>query len=347
MHIKKRFIIVFIIVIVIGIGTSVLMKKQRPTDVVLEEDLTDLPQKPSISLDTYLPIVKDNIWHYENKKDDHSLTSWIEFIDQDVMQMRFSNGKEDFVKVYIAEEEAIYEVAQVENVSIKENYTTLRQYKNIVLKLPLMVENSWTLSDGATRTITKVGKEYETPIGLQKGIEITTTHEDYKIKEVYAEKVGLIQVDYTDDKKTQSFKLTEFENNTARQEQVTLYIPKKNSGALKQIQQTVSIMTNEEARHFLTDLLNKVIGKEYITTISNGAVIDKLFLDDEGCLHVEMSEAFMDPLYNTQEQKGVVMSLAKTLGKYYDAEYVMLTIQGELYPLQEGQADSIGRIKID
>ena len=346
MHIKKQFVVILLLVIAIGVVASVFMKKQMPADIVLEEEIADLPQKSSISLDTYLPIVKDNIWHYENKKNDSTLTSWVEFIDNDVMQVRFSDGEKSFVKVYIAEEEAIYEVAKVEDVSIKENYTTLRQYKNIVLKLPLVVGNSWVLSDGAVRTISKIGEDYETPIGIQKGIEITTSHDDYKVKEIYAEKIGLIKMDYTSDKTVQNFELTKFENNTAREEQVTLYIAKKKSGILNKIEQNISVMTNEEPRHFLTDLLNKVMGTEYITTISNGAIIDKIFLDDEDCLYVEMSQDFMDPIYNQEEQKGVIMSLAQTLGHYYSAKYVTISIDGEIYPVKDGQADAKGRIRV-
>lgn len=346
MHIKKQFVVILLLVIAVGVVTTIFMKKQMPADILLEEEIADLPQKSSISLDTYFPIVKDNIWYYENKKNDSTLTSWVEFIDNDVMQVRFSDGEKSFVKVYIAEEEAIYEVAKVEDVSIKQNYTTLRQYKNIILKLPLTVGNSWVLSDGAVRTVTKIGEDYETPIGMEKGIEITTLHDDYKVKEVYAEKVGLVQLDYTSDKMVHNFNLTKFENNTAREEKVTLYIAKKKSGILSKIEQNVSVMTNEEPRHFLTDLLNKVIGTEYITTISNGAIIDKIFLDDEDCLYIEMSQDFMDPIYNTEEQNGVIMSLAQTLGHYYNAKYVKITIEGELYPVKAGQADAKGRIRV-
>lgn len=346
MRIKKQFVVILLLVIAIGGIASIFMKKQMPADILLEEEIADLPQKSSISLDTYLPIVKDNIWYYENKKNDSTLTSWVEFIDNDVMQIRFSDGKKSFVKVYIAEEEAIYEVATVEDVSIKENYTTLRQYKNIVLKLPLVVGSSWVLLDGAVRTVTKVGGEYETPAGTEKGIEITTVHDDYTMKEVYAEKVGIIQVDYKSDEDDYHFSLTKLQNNTAREEEVTLYIAQKKTGTLNKIKQNVSVMTNEEPRHFLTDLLNKVISADYITTISNGAIIDKIYLDDEDCLYIEMSQDFMDPIYNLAEQKGVIMSLVQTLGHYYNAKYVAITIDGETYPFQTGQADDQGRIRV-
>ena len=167
MQIKRQFVIILLLVICIVAAVFSFTKKQMSADVLLEEEIVELPQKPSVSLDTYLPIVKDNIWHYEDEKSGSILTAWVEFIDNDVMQVRFSDGEKSFVKVYIEEEDAIYEVAKVEDVSIKENYTTLRQYKNIIIKLPLTVGNSWVLSDGAIRTITKISDDYETPIGRE------------------------------------------------------------------------------------------------------------------------------------------------------------------------------------
>ena len=151
---------------------------------------------------------------------------------------------------------------------------------------------------------------------------------------------------YEGDQFVKEFKLNKIDNNTAREEKVTLYVAKKKIGVLDKIEENISVMTNEEPKHFLTDLLNKVLGPEYVTTISNGAIIDKIFLDDEGCLYVEMSQDFMDAMYNNEEQKGVVMSLAQTLGHYYNAKYVILTVDGEIYRLKDGQADGKGRIRV-
>ncbi|MDA3730716.1 GerMN domain-containing protein [Niameybacter massiliensis] len=346
MQLKKRVVIpVLCAVLVIGLGFN-YVKKQEPNDILVEEEIADLPQKPSVSLDTYLPVIKDTIWTYESNEKYRPLSSWVEFINNDVMQIKFLYGDKSITKVYVEEEDAIYEVASVEDVAIKENYTTLRQYKNTVLKLPLTAGNSWVLSDGAIRTITKVDKKYDTPLGEQKGIEVTTLHDDYKITEVYGEKVGLIYAKYENDNGVQEFELNQIENNKAQEETVSLYIAKKETGALELIKEKVAIMTNEEPKHFLTDLLKKVMDSEYVTTLSNGVTIEKTFKDDENCLYVELSGEFVDLNYNAREQKGVLASLVQTLGRYYDADYVVINIEGEAYPVKGGQADSRGRIRV-
>ncbi|MEF9960327.1 MAG: GerMN domain-containing protein [Niameybacter sp.] len=348
MKLKKQLVIPIICaVLVIGIGFKFgFARRQVEKDILVEEEIVDLPQKPSVSLDTYIPIIKDTVWHYEGKNQFEQMVSWVEFINNDVMQIRFFDGKESFVKIYMEEEDAIYEVATVEDVSIKENYTTLRQYKDVVLKLPLTVGSSWVMSDGSIRTITQVNRPYDTLIGEQRSLEVTTLHDDYKVIEVYAEKVGLVEITYEDDKTAKTLELYEVENNKAQEEEVSLYLAEKNTGKLKNVKEKVVVMTNEEPKHFLTDLLKKVMGPEYVTTLSNGVIIEKIFIDDEKCLYVDLSGEFMDALYNEQEQKGVLMSLVQTLGDYYNATYVVITVEGETYPVKGGQADVKGRIRV-
>ena len=346
MQLRKRVVIpVLCAVLIIGLGVN-YVKKQEPKDILVEEEIADLPQKPSVSLDAYVPVIKDTIWTYESKEKYKSLSNWVEFINDDVMQIKIASGDKSYTKVYVEEEDAIYEVASIEDEAIKENHTTLRQYKNTILKLPLIVGNSWVLSDGAIRTITQVDKNYDTPLGKQKGIEITTLHDDYKVIEVYAEKVGLIYVKYETDNSVEEFELDKIENNTAQEEKLALYIAKKDTGALERVEEKVAIMTNEEPKHFLTDMLKKVVGSEFITTLSNSVTIEKIFKDDENCLYVELSGEFIDVNYNAREQKGVLMSLVQTLGRYYNADYVVLNIEGEAYPIKGGQADSKGRIRV-
>lgn len=348
MQVKKKVILGSIIVFtfIVFIGTFIMRKPIK--DIVIEEDIADLPQKPRVSLDTYMPIVKDTMWVYEDSTVPYEpITVWIDFVKNNVIQIRFKQGSEMTTKVFVEEEEAIYEVATVENTTIKQDYTTLRQYNNIVMKLPVEVGNSWVLTDGAIRTITATNKTYKTELGEQKGIEITTTHDAYTLVETFVEKIGLFLVEYesTNSKGTLSFGT--LKNNKPQEEQVELYLINKETGEFETVYEQVVVMTNEEPKHFLTDLLRKAPNEKYLVDISNGAIINTLFLDEEEqCLYVEMSEEFIDPDYSIEEGEKVITSLVNTLGHYYNAEYVVMTVEGEAYPLKSPIGDTNGRIKV-
>ena len=348
MRVKKQIIIGAIIVVAfIIVGWTLIIRK--PTKgIIVEENIEDLPQKSSVSLDTYMPIVKDTVWVYEDSKVPYKpIIAWIDFIKNNVIQVRFKQGDEVTAKIFIEEEEAIYEVATVKNAVIKQDYTTLRQYNNIVIKLPIETGTSWVLGDGAVRTITDTSKNYETSLGNQKGVEITTIHDEYTLVEVFAEKVGLFSISYQTKENADTLELSKIETNKPQEEEVSLYLVNKNDGQIEEIHETVGVLTNEEPKHFLTDLLKKAPSDDYLVGISNGAIINNLFLDEEDdCLYVDMSEAFIDPIYNKAEQEKVLMSLVNTLGNYYNATYVVMTVKGEAYPLNSPLKDSKGRIKV-
>ena len=222
MRVKKQIIIGAIIVVAfIIVGWTLIIRK--PTKgIIVEENIEDLPQKSSVSLDTYMPIVKDTVWVYEDSKVPYKpIIAWIDFIKNNVIQVRFKQGDEVTAKIFIEEEEAIYEVATVKNAVIKQDYTTLRQYNNIVIKLPIETGTSWVLGDGAVRTITDTSKNYETSLGNQKGVEITTIHDEYTLVEVFAEKVGLFSISYQTKENADILELSKIETNKPQEEEVS------------------------------------------------------------------------------------------------------------------------------
>ncbi|MEG0528549.1 MAG: hypothetical protein RR531_13635, partial [Longicatena sp.] len=67
----------------------------------------------------------------------------------------------------------------------------------------------------------------------------------------------------------------------------------------------------------------------------------------DACLYVEMSGTYIDETYPEARQKLIVESLVNTLGHYYDATYVVMTIEGQAYPVKNIIGDAKGRIKVE
>ncbi len=348
MQVKKKVIIGSVIVLAFLLITWAVIMRKPIKGIIIEEEITDLPQKPRVSLDTYMPIIKDTMWIYEDSTTPYvPISVWVDFIKDNIIQIRFKQGDKITAKVFIEEEEAIYEVATVEDATIKQDYTTLRQYNNIIMKWPIEVGSSWIMSDNSIRTITQTDGVYETELGEQTGIEMTTRHEDYTITETFVEKIGLYSIKYETPQKTRTIQFSEMISNKPQEEVVELYLMNKATGKMETVFEKVAVMTNEEPKHFLTDLLKKAPNEDYLIDISNGAIINKLFLDEEeACLYVEMSEDFIDPQYSKTEEEKIITSLVNTLGHYYNAEYVVMTVEGEAYPLKSPLNDINGRIKV-
>ncbi|MEG0528550.1 MAG: hypothetical protein RR531_13640, partial [Longicatena sp.] len=73
-------------------------------------------------------------------------------------------------------------------------------------------------------------------------------------------------------------KIKQIEDNKAQEEYVSVYLVNKESNKLAEIPQKVAVMTNEEPKHFLTDLLKKVPNENYYSSISGEAIINNIFL---------------------------------------------------------------------
>ena len=156
MRSKLIIIIVSALLVVACIGL-IFTPRKKPVIVEDESILEELPQKSTRTIENYYPVVQNQLWQYTVKErliDQMDVS--IDYIKDNVFQVRYKRDDKTIIKVFVLEDDALYEVAQVEDSFIKNDYTRLRQYKDVVLKAPLEEGTSWLLQDGAIRTITAI-----------------------------------------------------------------------------------------------------------------------------------------------------------------------------------------------
>lgn len=324
-------VVITLAVIVIGVGLPATMKNKT---IIIEEDRNEvLPQKPAKTIENYYPVVKDSVWEYNVKsKLANAMTVSVDFIKGNVFQLRYDKHNATYVKVFLLEEDVLYEVAMIEDDFIKNDYTLLRQYKEVALKLPLDVGNSWVIGDGAIRTITGVDQVIDTPMGEIKTIEVTTIHDDYELVQWYGEEMGLVSSYYEAASGKEKVVLKEYSTNKPIKTYIEVYYPDMEKEKLDYSRQAVTVMTNEEPKHFLTDILSLELNENTIQPLPVDAYIVGLYVEeDEDTVYIDLSTSYHGSEYTKEEEKLALQSVVKTIGSYYKTDYVTLTVNGEGY----------------
>lgn len=326
----KMKAILGIILVSLSILTGCYKKGQSLDAVDITPNQVDLPAQPILTLETYFPLVKDTVWYYEGDIYLKDMVVWVDFIKENVFQLHFKDGVMERVKVYLEEENAIYEVATIENATVKQDFTNVRQYKNVVLKLPIEKGEKWLQADGVIKTITDTDVKLDTALGVVNAIEVVMQGPDYKIKEYYGEKIGLIKSVYIHEGEKETRELVRYENNMPIKDDVTIYLGNKETGELEAIEQEITVRTNEEPKHFLTDLLSKVVQEQYIIALPPGTMINNIYVDEHK-VTLDMNEAYEKISYEQGTEKLAIMSLVKTVGAYYGVNEVVLTVEESPY----------------
>lgn len=326
---KPKLVILLSSLLLLSILLIIFNKVQdRYTDqIVMEEVVPVLPEKSTVNLEAYFPIIKDTIWTFEDES-----VCWIDFINEDVFQIRIKNDEEYLAKVYIQEESAIYEVATIEDATIKQDYTNFRQYKHPILKLPLEKGNTWKVEEGTIAEITQTDMKVEVPSGQVNGIEVTIKSGSSIQKLYYGENIGLVKVINKDNATRKIIELEKYEQNTPLKQQVEVYLGDSYSGKLIRKDQDLSVLTNEEPKHFLTDVLKRVSDEQYILAIPKNAIIENIYVDqDTKKLYLDMSKEYYEMNYTPRQEQMAIESLVSTVGAYYGVNRVVLTVGGEPY----------------
>ena len=81
MQVKKKVIIGSVIVLAFLLITWAVIMRKPIKGIIIEEEITDLPQKPRVSLDTYMPIIKDTMWIYEDSTTPYvPISVWVDLL---------------------------------------------------------------------------------------------------------------------------------------------------------------------------------------------------------------------------------------------------------------------------
>lgn len=333
-------ILILLVLSGVGLRLAIPSKTQHPTKEQVEEEIQKdiLPQRPQKTITNYFPSIANSVWTYQLKNKDHQFyTLSIDYIKDNIVQMRYQTEEESFVKVYVQEEDSLFEVATVKDDFIKNDYTLLRQYKDLVLRLPVQQGQSWGIHDGGVRTIVTVDGLLNTDLGELEVIEIETNHDTYRLKMLICEKIGIAGWYEETAEHIDKATLKSYTTDRPITIQINAYYGNTTTQKLYPFNQTIQVMTNEEPKHFLTDILKTVPDERYIQPLPIDVYIKSIYVEDSTA-HVELDDGYDPTEYTMLEEKLATKSVVKTIGNYYGVDSVIIYVDGTIYkgPIEVG-----------
>ena len=202
----------------------------------------------------------------------------------------------------------------------------------VLLRVPLEAGNAWLLGDPRTRTITAVGIQVATPLGVYDAIEVTTEGPYGKAIDYYVSGVGLVKSVYTSEGGTVTSTLAKIEEGAPLMQTIRFYFPDANTGQLRYADRDVSFYTNDLTREVLAKAYKEAPPDSLGTVFSPGTKINSLYLNQDGMVYIDLNKAFQREMNaGAAIESMILQSVTNTFGHYYGASRVLLTVDGSPY----------------
>lgn len=285
-------------------------------------------------LSEYYPFEKNVKYIYEGSGNEYaSYNLYNDYFNENKIQQRTNNGGTEAVRVIELNAGKLTRTFLRGEVYYRENFLDKSEGEpEILLMEPIIVGNSWKIKDSQKRTITNTAAEVETPMGNYKAIEVTTETPDGKNIDYYAKNIGLVKTIFiTGDFKVISV-LKSIEKEVPLVSSVKLYYPVKDNDKLHYISKDIAFFTNDITKQKLAQAYKEVAENILGRPLTTSVAVNSLYLNNDRKVYVDMNSAFIEEINkNKAYERGILQSIANTLGNYYNAQEVVLTIEGKLY----------------
>lgn len=326
---KKFLSLLIITVIIISlIGCEKVISKDQ-------EKGEDISKNKELTIVDYYPFKENTIMDYEGIGNEYAeQKTFIEFVEGNRAQMKIMNSGTNFVKVLEYKNGELTEVfAEGEFYHIENMLNANTNSNNIVLKEPLEVGNTWSNNEGSTMEITSLDRKIETPSGTYDALEVTTEFKDGgRQREYYAKDIGLVARIYNNGEFEVKTLLKKIDKDNQEMDILTYY-PVAGDIDTVYIEQDIEFGTNESIEDILENVMKNPPSDKLIPSISKNTNINKIHLNRESwTLEVDFSkELLTDMNAGSSLEIEILKSIVNTLGKFYDAEKIYITVEGSPY----------------
>lgn len=282
-------------------------------------------------------------------------TTYPQFIHENTVQIKHQNPGIISYHIYEYREDRIVETFTHHGGLMRDDFantakTSDSEGEEIILKAPIEVGTQWEDREGQTVEITATDLDLDTPEGIVKGIEVTTTTIDQdgyegKIHRYYGKDIGLVKEVTelgSDVEMTVTSTLTEYKPDTVEKILFTLYaLDYETLDQAIEIEMELELKTNDPIRLALTDKLKEELESEGTNLLPNDATINFMYLDDNNVVHVDFSEELATNMQaGASGESEILQRIVDTIANLYHAEAVNLSLDGGAY-------DKGGHVHID
>jgi len=316
----------------------------QPAVTVPAEDttveVTDTPEdttEETLTLQDYYPFQADMEYIYEGEGNEYAAFAWnIDFIDiaKNRIQTRTNNGGTETVRVIELKDGKLSVVYILNECYYRDNImdATSTEEAEVLLMEPLVKGTMWTLADGRKRSISETEVNIETPSGNYTALEVTTESTDSFTKDYYAPKVGLVKSIFGADDMEVTSTLSKINTETPFTQNIDVFYPDADEKIYVE-PMTLTFHTDDITRDTIQEAFGKEVAKEsYLPLISANTKINYLYLGVDNIVYVDFSAEFVQEMNAGAGYESLILqSITNTLGNYYGAQKVYITLEGKPY----------------
>jgi len=304
---------------------------------------TEPPAKPKI--EDYFPANENTHYIYEGWGNEYaSYDVYVDYASDGKIQQRTDNGGTVMATVFEIKDGKLTKIFSRGEVYYRENFLNSKEgNEEIILMEPLEEGTTWTLADSSVRTITGTSVKVDTPSGSYEAIEVTTESPYDTIKAYYAKDVGMVKSVFESEGTEVSSTLKKIEKDVPFKQRLSFYYPNIDDNRIYYREREISFMTNDVTRNVLAEAYKESAPEGTGKVVSANTKINSLYLNKDGMVYIDLSRDFLSEMNAGAGYESMILdSIAATFGRYYNAQRVILTIDGGLYEsghiaLQKGE----------
>ncbi len=294
----------------------------------------NLPSDMSMRVADYFPVFENTFYVYQGRGNEYaSYETYIDYAKGDRFQQRINTAGTTVGRVIEITRDQAAIVLSLGEAPYRQNMLDAAGAEpEILLKAPLQTGTAWLLGDARIRTITDVGAQVETPLGVFSAIEVTTEGPYGKAIDYYARDIGLVKSIYASEGLSVVSELARLHKDVPMVQTVRFYFPNIEDGRLYYIDRDISFHTNDITRKVLAEAYKEPPAEPLGRVFSPGTKINSLYLNQDGMVYIDLNKAFQKEMNAGAAYEAMILqSIANTFGHYYGANRVVLTVDGKPY----------------
>lgn len=329
---KKLLIIISLLLSLVLLSGCAKKDDVKPS----EGDKSTPPETKAVlhTIKDYYGYKENSKYVYEGQGNEYaSYTVIIDYKSGNRVQLRSNNGGTEMVKVLENQDgELRILLSRVESY-YRENLTQATNGNlEILLKEPLLVGTSWTLSDSRKRSISKLEVELTTPLGSYKTLEVTTEGKEGKTLDYYAPDIGLVKSIFSSNGVEVSSTLTRIETNVPLTHTVRFYFPNTNVDKLYFVNKQLSFNTNDITKIIFENAFKDLPKGNVVKVLGPNVKIKSLYLNKDNRVYIDFTKEFLSEMNAGSSYESLILqSITNTIGTYYGVDKVYLTIEDKPY----------------
>ncbi len=302
------------------------------TPTVTESTTQEIEE--NITIADYYPFKVNTRYVYEGEGNEYaSYQVFVDYTEDNRIQMRTSNGGTDLVKVIENKDEKLTILLSRGECYYRENLIdNTNGDAEILLMEPLVKGTEWTLKDNRKRYISNDGVKITTPAGTFEALEVTTMGKEDKTVDYYAIEVGLVKTIFTSNGMDITSSLSKIEKNVPFTQTVKFFYPNVDEDIIYSVEKQLSYFTSDVTRTKLEEVYKEIVEEKFDPVLSPNVKINNLYLDTDNVVNVDFSKELVTEMNSGSTYEALILQcITNTLGNYYGVNEVYITVDGESY----------------